>query len=143
MSTGFDYILNSIIPSRRHARSENLIPAAEEVMSMLEELAEGQDFSAEELGALLLQKAVAEHFQTKSINLQHWEALSQRQKEVAALACLNHTNAEIAQKLDISLGTVKTHMRAILRKFEVRGRHQLRYILRRWDFSSYDPPPKE
>jgi DNA-binding CsgD family transcriptional regulator len=143
MTTGFDYIFDSLFPSRKRSRPEIVISADEDTLDMLRELTEGQDFSAEELAALLLKKAVIEYYQTKSINVQHWDELSQRQREVAALACLNNSNAEIAQKLDISLGTVKTHMREILRKFNVRGRHQLRYMLKSWDFSGYDPTPKE
>ena len=143
MTTGFGYIIDSLFPSRRRAPHTLEISTDEDVLSMLKELAEGQDFNAEELAAVLLKKAVIEHYQSKSENLQHWEELSQRQREVAALACLNYSNAEITQKLDISLGTVKTHIREILRKFNVRGRHQLRYILRGWDFSAFDTPPKE
>ncbi|MBL7164740.1 MAG: hypothetical protein ISS57_19300 [Anaerolineales bacterium] len=143
MTTGFGYIIDSLFPSRRRTPHILELPADEDVLSMLDELAHDQEFSAEELAALLLKKAVIEHYQTKSENMQHWEALSQRQREVAALACLGYANGEIAQKLDISLGTVKTHIREILRKFNVRGRHQLRYILRGWDFSAFDTPPKE
>ena len=50
---------------------------------------------------------------------------------------LKFLKIEIAQELEISLTTVKTHMREVLRKFDVRGRYQLRYMLRRWDFSNY------
>lgn len=143
MTTGFDYILNSLLPSRRRAAPTIAVPLGAEVRAMLEELARGQDIPLEELAATLLAQAVVEHYEAKSENLRHWEELSQRQQQVAALACLGYTNAEIALKLNISLTTVKTHMREILRKFDVRGRHQLRYMLRRWDFSAFDDSPPE
>lgn len=73
---------------------------------------------------MILRLACSEHYRTKNTNLRLWEDLSERQKEVAALA----TNSEIVTKLDISLGTVKTHIGDVLRKFDVRGRHQLRYF---------------
>jgi len=138
MTTGFDYIIDSLFPTRRGSSPTIMIPADEDLLSMLEELAHGQDFSVEELSAMIFRKAVREHYKTNNHNLQKWEELSERQKEVAALACLNYTNAEIAEKLNISFETVKSHIKEILRKFNVRGRHQLAYMLRRWDFSDFD-----
>ena len=137
MTTGFNYIVDSLFYFRKRPPSRVEIPVDADVLAMLRELTKDQEFSTEELAAILLKKAVIEHYQIKSENTQHWEALSPRQKEVAALACLDYTNAEIAERLDIALATVKTHMREILRKFNVRGRHQLRFMLRRWDFSGF------
>ncbi len=138
MTTGFDYIRDRLFFSRKRSSPSLEISADADVLTMLQELTKGQEFSAEELAAMLLKQAVIEHYQIKSENMQHWEELSPRQKEVAALACLDYTNAEIAEKLDIALATVKTHMREILRKFDVHGRHQLRFMLRRWDFGSFN-----
>jgi len=138
MTTGFHYIFDSLFPSRKRLTSTIELPAKEDIKVMLEEMADGEDYSAEELGGIILRQAVIEHYRTKNKNLRRWEELSDRQKEVAALACLGYTNSEIVTKLDISMGTVKTHIRDILRKFDVKGRHQLRHILRRWDFSGYD-----
>ena len=138
MTTGFDYIRDRLFFSRKRSSPRLEIYADADVLTMLQELTKGQEFRAEELAAMLLKQAVIEHYQIKSENMQHWEELSPRQKEVAALACLDYTNAEIAEKLDIALATVKTHMREILRKFDVRGRHQLRFMLKRWDFSSFN-----
>ena len=107
---------------------------------MLTELALEQGFSMEDLAMRYVEKETIKDYQSTNVNVQNWESLSERQQEVAALACLGYTNAEIAGKLDISLETVKTHMKVILRKFKVRGRHQLRYILRKWDFSDFDSP---
>jgi DNA-binding NarL/FixJ family response regulator len=138
MTTGFDYIRERLFFSRKRSSPSLEISADADVLTMLQELTKGQEFSAEELAAMLLKQAVIDHYQIKSENMQHWEKLSPRQKEVAALACLDYTNAEIAEKLDIALATVKTHMREILRKFDVHGRHQLRFMLRRWDFGSFN-----
>ena len=144
MSTGFDLIFESLRLSRKRPSSPTLeIPADGAVLAMLQELAQAQGKSVGEVAATLLKVAVTEHYRTSDENIAHWEALSDRQQEVAALACLNFTNAEIAARLDIGLETVKTHMKEILRKFEVRGRHQLRYILRRWDFSSFAKEPDD
>jgi DNA-binding NarL/FixJ family response regulator len=137
MTTGFHYIFDSLFPSRKRASSTIELPAEEDILVMLDEMADGEEYSAEELGGLILRQAVIEHYRTKNKNLRRWEELTDRQKEVAAMVCLGATNAEIAQELEISLTTVKTHMREVLRKFDVRGRYQLRYMLRRWDFSNY------
>ena len=137
MTTGFDYIFDSLFPSRKRASATIELPAEEDILVMLEEMADGEDYSAEELGGMILRLAVIEHYRTKNKNLRRWEELTDRQKEVAAMVCVGATNAEIAQELEISLTTVKTHMREVLRKFDVRGRYQLRYMLRRWDFSNY------
>ncbi|MBC8508828.1 MAG: helix-turn-helix transcriptional regulator [Chloroflexi bacterium] len=108
---------------------------------MLHEIADEQGIRFEDLAANFLEEITVKRYQSTNNNILNWESLSERQQEVAALACLGYTNAEIAEKLDISLETVKTHMKQILRKFKVRGRHQLRYILSRWDFSDFDFPP--
>ena len=110
---------------------------------MLSELAHEQAISKEDLAMEMLGREIIKQYQSKIINILNWESLSERQQEVAALACLSYTNADIAEKLDISLETVKTHIKVILRKFKVLGRHQLRYILRKWDFSDFDFPPPD
>ena len=108
---------------------------------MLNEMADERGISIEDLAMRYVENGTIKDYQSTNENVLNWESLSERQQEVAALACLSYTNAEIAEKLDISLETVKTHMKQILRKFKVRGRHQLRYILRKWDFSDFDFPP--
>ncbi|MBN1145976.1 MAG: winged helix-turn-helix transcriptional regulator [Anaerolineales bacterium] len=66
-----------------------------------------------------------------------WSALSPREQEVAALACLGCTNRQIAARLGISPGTVKTHVRNILRRFELHSKDELRSLLQDWDFSAW------
>ncbi len=138
MTSGFDYIFDNLFPSLRRSSTTVQVPVDGDVLAMLEELAHGQEISVGELAGTLLKKVVSERYLASNQNVGYWESLSHRQQEVAALACLDYTNAEIAERLDISLETVKTHMKEILRKFNVRGRHQLRYTLRRWDFSKFD-----
>lgn len=138
MTTGFELIFDSLFPSRRRTSPEIVIPADEDILSMLEELAHGQEFSVEDLSTMIFKNAVREHYKTNNHNVKQWDELTQRQQETAALACLGYTNAQIAEQLDISYETVKSHIKEILRKFNVRGRHQLRYMLRRWDFNGFD-----
>lgn len=137
MTTGLGYLKESILRSLERP-SKLAIPVDEELLAMLEELAERQHRGVADMAADLLAQAVSEHFRTTNENVLSWEKLSERQRQVGALACLEYTNAEIAEKLHISVETVKTHMREVLRKFDVKGRYQLAWMLRRWDFSEYE-----
>jgi DNA-binding NarL/FixJ family response regulator len=48
-----------------------------------------------------------------------------REREVLALVARGHTNAEIAERLCITLGTAKTHVAHLLTKLDARDRVQL------------------
>ena len=137
MTSGFDFIVENL-SHIMHRSTKLKLQLDDHSLGLLHELVEGQDYDIEELATLLLTRAIHEHHQTTDENVRLWESLSVRQQQVAALACLQYTNDEIAKKLHISPYTVKTHVSNILRKFNVHGRHQLAHILRKWDFSSYD-----
>ncbi len=51
--------------------------------------------------------------------------ITQRQREVAVLIAEGLTNAEIAQRLILTPGTVANHLEHILRRLELRGRTQV------------------
>ncbi len=74
---------------------------------------------------------------TAEINLARWEALSPREQQVAALVCLGFTNRQIADHLVLSHETVKTHVRNVLYKFDLRSKAELRQALADWDFSAW------
>ena len=77
----------------------------------------------------------AEEYNEKVAN---WRALTPRQQEVAVLICGSYTNREIARKLNISISTVKTHIRHILPKFGLNSKDQLQQYFEDWDFSHFD-----
>jgi len=143
MTSGFDFIFESIFNSRSRSSPNLLLHARGDILAMLSELAHEHGISKEDLAMEILGKEIVKQYHSTNTNILNWESLSERQQQVAALACLGKTNAEIAERLAISLETVKTHMKQILRKFKVRGRHQLRYILRKWDFSVFVFPPPD
>ncbi len=66
--------------------------------------------------------------------IKKWRLLTPREREIAALICTSHTNGEIARRLNISIATVKTHIRNILRKFNLNGKEQLRQYFEGWEF---------
>lgn len=67
------------------------------------------------------------HFRGK--NPEPMKALSPRELEIAALLREGASNNMIAEKLFISVPTVKTHVRNVLRKYRVSAREELSQIL--------------
>lgn len=49
-------------------------------------------------------------------------ALTQREQDILLLIRLGKTNAEIAQELEVSVNTIKTHTKNLFRKLGVRNR---------------------
>lgn len=60
-----------------------------------------------------------------------WTSLTETEQQVAALVVEGLTNAEIAESLFISLGTVKTHLSHIFAKLDVTERRALAREVRR------------
>jgi len=59
------------------------------------------------------------------------ESLSPREVEIVRLVALGLRNAEVAQRLSIAEGTVKTHLNNVFQKLKIRDRVELtRYALR-------------
>lgn len=84
----------------------------------------------------LLKNALVDR-QVSEAHLSHWRALTPRQQQVAALACLNFTNRQIAARLSISPQTVKAHLRNLLQRFELHSKAELHQALEDWDFSKW------
>lgn len=100
----------------------------------LKDLAKQELRYEDEIAAELLASALARR-QAADENLRRWKGLTPREQEVSALACLEMTNIEIARRLDISPETVKTHIRNVLAKFNLRSKGELRRNLEDWDFN--------
>jgi two-component system response regulator NreC len=61
-----------------------------------------------------------------------YERLSQREREVLRLVALGHTNQEIADQLYLSVKTVETYRSRVMNKLNLRSRSALvRYALQR------------
>ena len=107
-----------------------------QVHASLEDLAAREQRPVDEIANDLLEQALDERAIAES-KLEPWWELSPRQQEITALICLNYTNQEIARRLKISPETVKSHVRAVLNRFNVHSRIELRRRLAGWDFSAW------
>lgn len=99
-------------------------------------LAQHEGRPEDELIQDLLAAGLTQYY-SSDVLLQQWESLSSRERDVAALVCLGYTNKEAGIKLGISPETVKTHLRNVLIKFNLRSRMELKMSLKSWDFSAW------
>jgi DNA-binding CsgD family transcriptional regulator len=107
-----------------------------EVASFLHEIASQEQREVEAVANDLLHFAITEQ-QKDEEKLALWERLSPREKQVAALACLGHTNPEIGKLMVISTNTVKTHMRNLLEKVNVSSKAELSKLFAGWEFEAW------
>lgn len=88
----------------------------EELLHAVDEVMKGHTyFSSEVQESFIRSKVTSPHVKDHSI------MLTRREKEVLKLIAEEHTTNEIAEKLFISLNTVETHRKNILRKLNVRN----------------------
>ncbi len=107
-----------------------------ELNTLLHEIAHKEHKPVEVVMSELLYHAAVERQQAHR-NLRLWDELSPREKQVAALTCMGHTNDEIAAQMVISTNTVKTHMRRVLDKCNVNSKVELQNVLAPWDFQEW------
>ncbi|UCF27512.1 MAG: response regulator transcription factor [Chloroflexota bacterium] len=110
--------------------------ADEELLQSLQTLAEREQRRTGEIASELLSSALARR-QVDDVLVTRWRFLSPREQQVAALTCLNFTNRQIAARLMITPETAKTHVRNVLRKFDLHSKAELRRALADWDFSAW------
>jgi DNA-binding NarL/FixJ family response regulator len=104
-------------------------PLSEAVLA----LAEQQQRPPEEVAAELLVSGLVQH-DRQSEAWQRWEALSTREQQVAVLVCQGYTSRQVAARLQIAEETARTHVRNILRRFNLHSRNELRMLFEGWDF---------
>ena len=107
-----------------------------EVISKLSQMAHEADMDTGPFVTALLNNVV----QSRQEKVRVWQQLTQREQEVAALACRGMSNAGIAELLNVSEETVKTHMKSILHNFQVKGRGILKWMLGDWPFNNPQAP---
>ena len=70
----------------------------------------------------------------------YWDSLSMREQDVAILVCKGHSDAEVAERLGISITTVRSYLRRVFFKTHVRNRKQLILRFAKFDFPRDIPP---
>jgi DNA-binding NarL/FixJ family response regulator len=110
----------------------------QEMVQSLQHLAQREQRTETDLAAELLSMALVRRDAAEA-QLQRWQALSPREQQITALVCLGYTNRQIATHLVLSYQTVKTHVRNVLYKFDLRSKAELRQTLAEWDFSAWRP----
>lgn len=108
----------------------------ESLYTTLSTLAEHEGRPEDDLFPDLLVAGLTQ-YHSNSKTWKQWLSLTARERDIVALACLGYTNPQMADRLGVSLNTIKTHMRNVLGKFEVRNRTKLRQKLTDWDFSAW------
>lgn len=91
----------------------------EDMVRQLRQAAKGRMVISENLTALL---AEALRNQRTSPSTQSVDTLTQREKEILAELAAGMSNKLIARKLDITEGTVKVHVKHLLKKLHLRSR---------------------
>ena len=118
-------------------RTRCLVELDEELVQALRAVAQEDSVSEEQAAAELISTSLA-HRSEAVYNLRSWRKLSEREKQVAALVCLNYTNRQVAGMLHLSQETIKSHVQNVLNKFGLRSKEDLRVQLSQWDFSAWD-----
>ena len=101
-----------------------------------QEAAQEQGRTEEEVWIDFVKAGHDQYLQTSELE-ECWDALTEREQEVTALACMGYRNYEIAEALSISHETVKTHLQNIFTKFDIRNRNELRRVLKDWRFQEW------
>ena len=96
-----------------------------QLQTSLEDLAKREKRPLDDVANDLLQQALGERAAAEA-RLAPWWELTLRQQQIAAMTCQGYTNQEIAIQLNISTETVRSHVRMILRRFDVHSKAELR-----------------
>ena len=107
-----------------------------ELLSVIQEAAQKQGNTEEEVLISFAKTGSYQYLQNTKLEA-CWDTLSEREQEIAALACMKKRNLEIANILGISSETVKTHLSNIYTKFNIRSRKELQLFLFNWRFEEY------
>jgi len=66
--------------------------------------------------------------------INHWQALTQRQKQVVALFCQGNSTHQIADRIGVAASTARSHLSRSFHKFGLKSRDDLLAVLADWDF---------
>ena len=104
-------------------------PPGDDLLAPLRRLAHDQGRSLDEVTYDLLAHSLAQQSPTPA-SKRLWMALSPREQDVAALVYAGYSNGQVAFLLDLSIETVRTHIRHILIKGNLHSKVELNLVLR-------------
>ncbi len=107
-----------------------------DLLLSLEQLAQYRRSTPRKVAADLLAREL-QAVEVERVTWEKWQALTEREQQVAALVCLQYRTNQIAQRLQIAPETVRSHVHNILNKMKLPNRIALRQLLLDWDFSSW------
>lgn len=111
-----------------------------ELLVSLERLARYRGSTLRKTAADMLARELKSVEMDRKIQLK-WQALTEREQQVAALVCLQLSTNQIATRLQIAPETVRSHVHNILTKMGLPNRVALRQLLGDWDFSEWESNP--
>jgi two-component system response regulator NreC len=101
-----------------------------ELLSAIRAVMRGEVYVHSAMTRVLLDGVVPSGIAQEAENGDAWERLSEREQEVLRLVALGHTNAEIAEKISLSIKTIETYRARGMEKLGLRSRAALvRYAL--------------
>ena len=109
---------------------------ADDLLRSVQTLSAREGYPPDEMVLVLLEQAVSDRRRLDHAH-RSWESLSTRERQVTALVCEGLTGRQIAARLVLSPETIKTHVRNILRKFNISSRRELRRLLADWDLGPW------
>ena len=121
---------------KKEGFDSRIFGADQKLLAAIREAAQQQGRTEEEIWTDFVRSGHDRYLQTSGLEAR-WDALTEREQEVTALACMGCRNYEIADTLGISYETVKTHLQNIFTKFDIRSRRELRLALKDWRFEEW------
>lgn len=123
MNAEHSYILQAVKAGASGYMMKN--SGKSELIGAIRQLLRGKDYFDSEVAAIMIKGAsVQQETQTDNI------VLTEREKEIAKLIAQEYSNAEIAEKLFISVRTVEGHRSNILHKLNIKSTIALaKYVL--------------
>ena len=115
---------NDLLKSLRSGAQGYLLKDMEpdELVLALREIVAGKTVVAPDLAPILARAVQGKTAETEEKDDSPFSSLTPRETEILALLAEGQSNKAIARNLGISDGTVKLHVKAILRKLEVHSR---------------------
>lgn len=115
----------------------------DELVSALRDIEKGKNVVAHELTDVLARMVQGEPNEKKEQKQSPFSDLTPRELEILCLLADGQSNKVIARNLGISDGTVKLHVKAILRKLEVHSRVEAAVIAVEQGLRQKNPPSQE